>query len=102
MDSVETGLFTITGLVDYNDEQGNIIGQYPIGSVQELPLEVGQREIEKGVAEAAEEVTVEEAPEAPEEATFAYSDPSEVPGADDDNRDLPEGHDPVDNDNEVE
>ncbi len=52
MNEVETRKYTITGLVDYTDEQGNIVGQYPIGSVQELPVEVGTKAVEAGNAEA--------------------------------------------------
>lgn len=51
MSDVETAKYTITGLVDQFDEQNNITGQYPIGSVQELPVEFGNKEVEAGRAE---------------------------------------------------
>lgn len=53
MDQVETAKYLITGLVDIFDEQGQITGQFPIGSVQELPVEVGDKAVEAGTAELA-------------------------------------------------
>ncbi len=52
MDQVETAKYRITGLVDIFDEQHNITGQFPIGSIQELPVEVGMKCVEEGTAEA--------------------------------------------------
>lgn len=52
---VETGNYRITGLVDQFDEQNNITGQFPIGSVQELPVEYGASMVEAGSAELVEE-----------------------------------------------
>lgn len=49
---VEVAEYRITGLVDYFDEQNNIQGQFPVGSVQELPVEYGDRMVEEGQAEA--------------------------------------------------
>lgn len=43
--------YRITGLVDIRDEQNNITGQFPIGSVQTLPVEFGQTQVEAGLAE---------------------------------------------------
>ena len=54
MDSVETKKYTITGLVDYTDEQGNIVGQLEVGSVQELPVSVGDAAVADGRAEVFE------------------------------------------------
>lgn len=51
MSEVETQKYTIIGLVDEFDEQGNITGQLPIGSVQELPVEIGNPAVEDGRAE---------------------------------------------------
>lgn len=48
---VETAKYRITGLVDYTDEQGNIVGQLPKDSIQELPTVVGDRAVEQGQAE---------------------------------------------------
>ncbi len=49
---METAKYKITGLVDIFDEQHNITGQYPIGSVQELSVEQGTKAVADGVAEA--------------------------------------------------
>lgn len=65
MDQVEVANYRITGLVDKFDEQMNIIGQFEIGSVQELPVEVGTKLVADGRAEAVgteEEAGTEEAP----------------------------------------
>lgn len=51
---VETAEYTITGLVDTMDEQGNITGQLPIGSVQTLPVVVGDKAVADGRAEKVE------------------------------------------------
>lgn len=48
---VDVAQYLITGLVDYTDEQGNIVGQLPIGSTQELPVVVGDAAVEAGQAE---------------------------------------------------
>ncbi len=49
---METAKYKITGLVDIFDEQHNITGQYPIGSVQELSVDQGTKAVADGVAEA--------------------------------------------------
>lgn len=51
---VDTAKYLITGLVDFTDEQGNIRGQLPIGSEQELPIEVGDKAVELGNATKVE------------------------------------------------
>lgn len=51
---VEVAEYKITGLVDTTDEQGNITGQLPIGSVQELPVVVGDKAVSEGRAEKVE------------------------------------------------
>lgn len=56
---VEVAKYRITGLVDYSDEQGYIRGQYPIGSVQELPVEVGDVAADDGRAERVEDTDEE-------------------------------------------
>jgi len=43
--------YRILGMVDYTDEQGNIVGQLPVGSVHELPAYVGDLAVEEGRAE---------------------------------------------------
>lgn len=48
---LETAKYIITGLVDYTDEQGNIVGQLQIGSVQEFPVELGDKYVADGRAE---------------------------------------------------
>lgn len=54
MDGIEVRKYTITGLVDYTDEQGNIVGQFEVGSVQELPVFVGDKAVAAGQAEVFE------------------------------------------------
>jgi hypothetical protein len=46
--------YLITGLVDYTDDAGNIVGQYPKDSIQLLPESVGQLAVEAGQAEEVE------------------------------------------------
>lgn len=58
MDEKETANYKITGLVDIFDEQGQIRGQYPVGSVQELTVERGNAAIEAGQAELTDESPV--------------------------------------------
>ncbi len=55
----EMASYEITGLVDYTDEGGNIVGQFPVGSIQELPTEVGDKAVEAGQATKVEASTVE-------------------------------------------
>lgn len=43
--------YRILGMVDYTDEQGNIVGQLKIGSVASLPAHVGDLAVEDGRAE---------------------------------------------------
>lgn len=52
--AVETAKYEITGLVDFRDEQGNIRGQFPIGSIQELPVFAGDAAVEAGQATRVE------------------------------------------------
>lgn len=49
---VEVARYRITGLVDIFDEQGVITGQFPVGSIQELPVAVGTKAVADGQAEA--------------------------------------------------
>lgn len=52
MEEKETANYKITGLVDIFDEQGQITGQYPVGSIQELDVDKGIAAVEAGQAEA--------------------------------------------------
>ncbi len=61
----ETAMYKVTGLVDIFDEQGNITGQYPVGSVQELTIERGQAAVDAGQAELATEDEVIESATGP-------------------------------------
>jgi hypothetical protein len=54
MDEITKAWYKIVGLVDKFDEQHNIVGQHPIGSVVALPVEHGDAEVEAGRAEVAE------------------------------------------------
>lgn len=45
IEDVETAEYEITGLVDTFDEQGNITGQLPVGSIQTLPVVVGDKAV---------------------------------------------------------
>lgn len=52
----EMGKYRITSpLVDIFDEQGIITGQFPIGSIQEVPTVVGDQWVVDGRAEKVEE-----------------------------------------------
>lgn len=51
----ETAKYSIVGLVDKFDEQGNITGQYEIGSVQELTLNRGSACVDAGTCSLVEE-----------------------------------------------
>lgn len=96
MDQVETAKYKIVGLVDIFDEQGNITGTFPIGSVQELPVEVGMKAVEAGTAEAVgEEETGEE-----EVAETAPTGEDEV--IEDETATGETGEDEVEEDNEDE
>jgi len=61
MEEVVTAKYKITGLVeDTAGVQGNSNGQFEVGSVQELPLEVGAKCVEAGTCELVEDETAEE------------------------------------------
>lgn len=51
VEEVETAMYRITGLVDIFDEQGQITGQFDVGSEQELPVSVGDAAVLDGRAE---------------------------------------------------
>lgn len=101
-ESVQVAKYKITGLVDYFDEQGVVAGQFPIGSEQELPVEVGQKHVESGNAELIEgsegEVETEEAPE--EGATGSTGEENSEESDDSDDED--EGGDDDEDDDAVE
>lgn len=59
MSEIETAKYKVTGLVDIFDEQGQITGQYPIGSVQELTIARGTAAVEAGQAELFDEDAAE-------------------------------------------
>lgn len=80
MSEVETKKYTITGLVDTFDEQGNITGQFAVGSVQELPVEFGDAAVADGRAELFEG----------EEAEVAGDDTTTAPAGDDSDSDEDE------------
>ncbi len=63
MESTEKASFTIIGLVDIFDPQGNIVGQYPVGSVQQLDVEFGDKQVELGLAERTPEEVADDADE---------------------------------------
>lgn len=54
VEEVEVATYHITGLVDYTDEQGNIVGQLPIDTDQELPVSVGDAAVADGRATRVE------------------------------------------------
>lgn len=54
VEEVETASYEITGLVDHFDEQGNITGQLDIGSIQVLPVVVGDKAVAEGRAKRVE------------------------------------------------
>lgn len=49
------GYFKITGVAPYTDEKGEKQGELEIGSIQHLPLPVGEMFVADGVAEAVDE-----------------------------------------------
>lgn len=49
-----TAKYVITGLVDKMDDQHQIVGQYPVGSGQVLPIAEGDRAVEAGQATKVE------------------------------------------------
>jgi hypothetical protein len=53
-DDVVLGKYRITGEAPYTDEHGNPQGNLEVGSVQELPVAVGDDFVAKGVAEKVE------------------------------------------------
>ncbi len=59
VEEVEVARYRILGLVDYTDAQGNIVGQYKVGSIQEIPVEVGTAAVADGRAEPVGEDEVE-------------------------------------------
>ena len=77
----ETAMYKVTGLVDIFDEQGQITGQYPVGSVQELSVSRGQAAIDAGQAELASEDEVIDSIGDVEDATGATGE-DEVETAD--------------------
>lgn len=91
MTDSQTEAFKIIGLVDIFDEQGNITGQYPIGSVQHLPVEFGNKEVELGRAEIFVP-EVDETEEEDETAPTGETGEDEVEG-DESDEDEDEGDD---------
>ena len=87
MSDVETAKYKIVGLVDKYDEQGNITGQYPVGSVQELPVEQGVNEVAEGRAEAVSDDAVDE-PAAADETISDDDEDLEEDAGDEDLDDL--------------
>lgn len=59
---VETAKYKITGEAPFTDEEGNHAGYLEVGSIQELPVVVGERFIVDGVAEAYTEQEAKPAP----------------------------------------
>lgn len=57
MEEVVTAKYKITGFVNVMDANGEVSGseQYPVGSVQELPVEYGAKAIALGNAELVED-----------------------------------------------
>lgn len=64
---VEVAKYEITGLVDKFDEQMVITGQLPVGSIQELPVEYGDKCVEAGTAKRVVEASSDEEEEAEDE-----------------------------------
>lgn len=54
-DTIELGWFKITGEIEYTDEEGTPMGKLEIGSVQEVPLDLGRGWVAEGKAEEVEE-----------------------------------------------
>lgn len=58
----ETAKYRVTGLIEHKDASGNVDVTFPVGSVQEFPVGVGEAYIEAGVAELVTDEATEEAP----------------------------------------
>lgn len=54
LEEVEVAKYRVIGLIDYTDEQGNIIGQLQMDSIQEFPTDLGDSYVEDGRAEKVE------------------------------------------------
>ena len=52
------GKYEITGVAEYTDEKGDVMGELEIGSIQELPVVIGNTFVEKGVAKVYDEHAV--------------------------------------------
>lgn len=62
---VELGKFEILAPIEYTDEKGNRLGDTEVGSIQEVPVELGNSWVEKGLAKVftLDEESEEEAAE---------------------------------------
>ncbi len=61
MEEVVTAKYKIIGFVQAIDADGNSTGEFPIGSVQDLPLDFGAKCVEAGTAELVEDDASDEA-----------------------------------------
>ena len=49
--NVVLGLYKTLQPIPYTDEEGNVLGEAEVGSVQEVPVELGDSWVEQGLAE---------------------------------------------------
>ena len=57
---VETSKFEMLAEVPYTDEEGNELGKTEIGSIQEVPTDLGESWVEQGLAKAVSNTEVTE------------------------------------------
>ena len=57
---VELGFYKVLQPIPYTDEEGNEIGTTEVGSIQEVPVTLGDEWVVDGLAEVAEDPEVEE------------------------------------------
>ncbi len=55
MEEVVTAKYRVTGLVNSYDEHMNITGTLEVGSVHKVPVEIGSKWVDSGIAELVED-----------------------------------------------
>lgn len=102
MEDAQKAKYKITGLVETFDENGSKTGEFPIGSVQELPIEAGTKAIEAGNAELVIEEEAAEESTATGEAESSTKESDEETAEESDEGDKGEdGEEEVSNDEDV-
>lgn len=71
---VKLGKFKVLAPIEYTDEKGNRLGDTEVGSIQEVPVELGNSWVEQGLAEVFTLDDEENEEETAEEATEERAD----------------------------